>query len=134
MNRMFKIFSIAALLTTGAFAVTTPWVPPVGSNICTTAGAFTVKAIQYTPSTTSIGNIQVFLKEYSGITHFEYDYDGTSATAVQQANAMLSLLETAKATGTKISLLLDNSANCGTPILGNGNYYHFILVQMDTYP
>jgi len=133
MNKLFKIFSIASLLATGAFSANS-WVPPVGSNQCTSAGAFTVKAIQYYPSTTALGQIQVFLAEYPNYSFFEYDYSGTSSTAIEQANAMLSLLETAKATGTKISLYVTNGT-CGTPIATGGIIkYYFSLAQMDTYP
>lgn len=132
MKSMLKIFSIASLLATSAFCATS-WVPPVGSNQCTSAGAFMVKALQYFPSTTGTGQIQVFFAEYPNTTFFEYDYNGTSATAVEQANAMLSLLETAKATGTKISMYITNPT-CGIPISGGSAKYYFSMVNMDTYP
>src|SRR3954465_13487573 len=100
MNSMLKILSIALLLATSAFC-TTSWIPPAGSNTCTTAGAFTVKAVQFYPTTSlypsvsGYGKIIVFVAEYPGITTFQHVYSGSSTTDIQQANAMLSLLETA---------------------------------------
>jgi hypothetical protein len=132
MNKLIKVLSLAAAFATSSFSAT-GWAPAPGTQICSSpAGAFTVKAIQYVPSTTGTGKIYVFVAEYPGFVYFQYTYSGTSATAIQQANAMLSLLETAKATGTKVHIYLPN-ITCNTNITNNTTY-DFSVVQMDSYP
>ena len=117
MKLIGKVFTLSLFVAFGAHA---GWIPSPGVACSSNNAAYlTVKNVQVFPNASGTAYIYLWFTEYSNGAYFRYSYNGTSATAVQQAQMVLSTILQAKAAGgTKLAMYSTNHCQSG-PIPDN---------------